>query len=80
MRTENQIREAEQKFYDLVWYDRKLQREEIPQLAKEAILKIEAKYSASELGPHSDFEWGMINGKLSALRWILGQEWDSLDS
>ena len=31
-----------------------------------------------ELGPWSDFEWGMMNGKLSTLRWILGEDWDQL--
>jgi hypothetical protein len=30
------------------------------------------------LGPWSDFEWWMINGKLSALRRIMGSEWDFL--
>jgi hypothetical protein len=39
---------------------------------------VENKYE--DTGPWSDFEWGMINGKLSALRWVLGDEWDMLDT
>jgi hypothetical protein len=31
-------------------------------------------------GPHDDFDWGMINGKLSAIRWMLGDDWDMLDT
>jgi hypothetical protein len=48
--------------------------------ALEAAARVEKKYGAANLGPWSDFEWGMINGKLSALRWILGAEWDMLDT
>jgi hypothetical protein len=41
--------------------------------------RVETKFG-DDLGPWTDFEWGMINGKLSALRWVLGDEWDMLDT
>ena len=34
----------------------------------------------AKCGPNDDFEWGMINGKLSAIRWVLGDDWDMLDT
>jgi hypothetical protein len=48
--------------------------------ALKAAKKVERKYGIKNLGPWDDFEWGMINGKLSALRWVLGDEWDMLDT
>jgi hypothetical protein len=46
--------------------------------ALKSAAKVEKKYGLEKLGPWDDFEWGMLNGKLSALRWALGDEWDSL--
>jgi hypothetical protein len=48
--------------------------------ARKAAARVERKYGVENLGPYSDFDWGMINGKLSALRWVLGDEWDMLDT
>jgi hypothetical protein len=48
--------------------------------AQQAAKSVQRQYSKTELGPWDDFEWGMINGKLSALRWVLGDDWDFLDT
>lgn len=48
--------------------------------ALEAARKTEEELGGENLGPWSDFEWGMINGKLSALRWVMGDDWDMLDT
>ncbi len=46
--------------------------------AKKSAKRVEKIYGKKNLLPDDDFEWGMINGKLSAIRWLLGEEWDSL--
>lgn len=91
-RTEPEILEAIDELFDKVWYDRhqslrymiKIGKmtvsDEVWKSAQKAARKIEKRYGKANLGPHSDFDWGMINGKLSALRWVLGDEWDMLDT
>jgi hypothetical protein len=48
--------------------------------ALKAAKKVEKRYGLKNVGPWDNFEWGMLNGKLSALRWVLGDEWDMLDT
>jgi hypothetical protein len=54
--------------------------EDIFKGARKAAKRVERELGPESSGPWSDFEWGMINGKLSALRWVLGDEWDMLDT
>ena len=88
-----EILAAEREMFDRVWYDRSLlheqkaldtgdeaEAERIRQIAGPARDRVEQTYGADNLGPYDKFEWGMINGKLSALRWVLGDDWDILDT
>lgn len=87
-RSLSEILEAERELCDKVWYDRHMlarQRGEdkewnpdIREGAYKSAANMERKYGKENIGPWSKFEWGMINGKLSALRWVLGDEWDML--
>lgn len=80
--------------FDRVWYNRSLnydfrlkeagneaELDRHAEVAKPARRRVEERFGGLEnLGPYDDFEWGMVNGKLSALRWVLGSEWDFLDT
>ena len=39
-------------------------------MAKAAAKRVEKKYGRKNLEPWTDFEWRMLNGKMSALNWI----------
>jgi hypothetical protein len=85
--------DAEKALFDRIWHHRSLQheyrlREAYNQAALERLhaiggparLRVAATCGQpGEPGPYTDFELGMLNGKLSALRWVLGSEWDFLD-
>jgi hypothetical protein len=88
-RSERQISDETWRLVDIVWYHRcylsiVAECEDDAKLLPDGVLayakKVEARLSKKDLRPMSDFDWGMINGKLSALRWVHGDEWDYLDT
>ncbi len=89
-RTLVEILEAEREYFDKVWYGRSLGSKEegeadpvpdsVAAQRAAAMRRIEERYGLDNLGPWDDWEWGFMHGKLSALRWVLGSEWDFLDT
>ncbi len=92
LRSDDEISDAMGEFLDKIWYNRHLVLREAVEAGREKVdpeiwkgaLKpaknVERKYGRKKLGPYSDFDWGMLNGKLSALRWVFGDGWDDLDT
>ena len=78
MRSLEKILEAEEEYCDKIWYNRYfcLAREielglttvndEIWNTALKARKRLEDKYGKENSLPNNEFEWGMMNGKLSA--------------
>jgi hypothetical protein len=93
-RNDKAILKAYNEYWDKVWWNRhkvlmeKIEREEeslsgrevVLERAKKAARRIEKKYGRKNLG-WDDFNWGLQSGRLSALAWVLGAEWNaSLDT
>jgi PIN domain len=94
-RTLTEIVDAMEEFFDRVWYVRSIvhsdaENEEVPENirtgARTARQRVEDRYGRDSLwkpiGPGHDeaWEYGYISGKLATLRWVLGSEWDFLDT
>ena len=87
------IQDAEDEFFEKVWYmrtvileamiERGLREPSTPVLEEQIHAKmrgIEARYGEGNVKISDPWEWGYVNGKLSALRWMLGYDWDMLDT
>ena len=91
LRRVSDILDQEARLTDALWYGRKpghdqpVPKDWAPDLVegmRKAMREMEATYGQAALEKHteSDFNWGFLSGKVSAIRWVLGYEWDMLDS
>ena len=78
-RTLAEIQQAEQEIFDKRWYDRHVSSGR-PKVGRKPAKRIEKKYGKKNLGPYTDFEWGVLAGRHYALRWVLGFEWECGDT
>ena len=90
-RSDKSIHAVYQECWDKIWWNRhqlwlerikagkeplKPGQEQVLEQAKKAARRIERKYGRKNLGCDT-FHWGMISGKMSALAWVMGSDWES---
>jgi len=94
-RNDQSILAAYDEFWDKVWWNRHQnwkyriqagqeivtkEQKALYRRAERAASRIEKKFGKKNLG-WGDFEWGLLSGRMSALAWVMGAEWnESLDT
>lgn len=95
-RNDRAILKAYNEYWDKVWYNRhqvwvqkiRSSKQRLNPSARRifarterAARKIELKYGGHKKLEWDDFEWGLLSGRMSALAWVMGAQWDeSLDT
>ena len=91
-RNDKAILAAAQECWDKVWWHRHkslIERDKqvtedwraVFEPAMKAARRTERKYGLKNLVCDNEYEWGLLCGKLSALAWVMGAEWEeSLDT
>jgi hypothetical protein len=78
-RTVAELREAQLELDDRVWCERQQAiTQKAPDLRGKE--KVDAVLLRKKFPAEDDFGWRMVNGKLSAVRWVFGDDWDMLDT
>lgn len=91
LRRVSEILAIESELSDRLWYGRKPADEDVPSLdwpedIKAGMLaekrRVEEEYGVESLEKDvaTDWAWAYLSGKISAVRWVLGDDWDNLDS
>lgn len=47
---------------------------------KKFLKEVEKKYGKKNLGPYTDYEFGKLEGRLETLRWVLGEDWEKMNT
>lgn len=90
-RSLRELRAEEARLSAIVWYHRcstpMLENGELDRLEPEhrescleARAKVEGDYPEVLDQEVDEFEWGMLHGELSAVRWAMGDDWGDLDT
>lgn len=91
IRSVKQILAAADELDTRLWYGRKMPpehyrkqgtREDIIEGMLRQMKEAERRYGKESLMDNmkSDWDWGYLSGKVSAIRWVLGLDWDVLDT
>jgi hypothetical protein len=91
MRSVKEIIEAENELFTRVWYGWKGTREQyrtegspediiegMPREKRQAEKRFGKKSLMDNM--RTEWDWGFVSGKLSAIGWVLGDDWDMLDT